>query len=40
MAIIKNYRELHAYGTAIGAAMRVFDLSRTFPALLVRMLHL
>jgi len=31
MAIIKDYRELDVYCNAMGAAMRVFELSRTFP---------
>jgi four helix bundle protein len=31
MGIIKDYRELDVYRTAMTAAMRVFVLSRTFP---------
>jgi four helix bundle protein len=31
MGIIKNFRDLDVYHNAMAAAMRVFELSRTFP---------
>lgn len=32
MAIIKDYKELNVYQTAMEAAMTIFDLSKRFPA--------
>ena len=32
MRIIKSFRDLDVYGNAMAAAMRVFELSQTFPA--------